>query len=198
MDCLLLSASLFINVLSCQILRIAYCRKHVKNAADLHLFNAFSSVVTAAGLAAFCAIGVMQKLHQTSRYKEELGAFLVAAFISSALLSFLLTLYHGKKECRRPSACGGGASAAPLALYSIACGAGIAFCNHCNTYLSGVIDSVILFPVLYGGCMILTTAAGLILWKERLTRTQTVGMILGFAGILLLCGADALWIRLFG
>ena len=57
MEYLLLAASVLLNVLACGILRSAYCRKHVKNSADLHLFNAVSSVVTMAGLALISALG---------------------------------------------------------------------------------------------------------------------------------------------
>ena len=306
MEYVLLGISVLCEVFATGILRNAYCKKHVKNAADLYLFNAASSVVTLAGLAlisalngalcmpslytalfgilfglvtAGCAvfhmmalktgplsytkvivscsmvipalsgavlygesvsvwqyvgmglvmlsvvlavdhgnkdahaslrwlvycllafvlcgsIGVMQKIHQTSEHKGEIGAFLLIAFSVSALFSFLMIPYSLKKENCRLSLRENGASAAPLWLYSLVCGAGIAFCNHYNMYLSGVIESVILFPVLNGGSMILTAAAGLIFYKERLTRAQTVGMILGVIAILLLCGIVPLVLRL--
>ncbi len=306
MEYVLLGASVLSELFATGIFRNAYCKEHVKNSADLYLFNAVSSIVTLAGLAlisaiggslcmpslytalfgvifglvtAGCAIfhmmaletgplsytkvivscsmvipalsgfvlyqesvsvwqyigmalvllalvlavdhrqkdrhasirwflyclaamilsgsiGVMQKIHQSSPHKGELGAFLLIAFSVSALFSFLMIPYFLKKEHCRLSLCESSASAVPLVLYSLVCGAGIAFCNHFNMYLSGVIESVILFPVLNGGSMLLTTAAGLILWKEKLTRAQTAGMILGAAAILLLCDIVPLLVRL--
>ena len=57
MEYVLLGISVLCEVLATGILRNAYCKKHVKNSADLYLFNAVSSVVTLAGLALISAFG---------------------------------------------------------------------------------------------------------------------------------------------
>ena len=140
------------------------------------------------------SIGVMQKVHQSSPHKDELGAFLVIAFTVSALYSLFSMVYCRKKN-DLPAEKG---SLSSLLLYSLVCGGGIAFCNAANMYLSGVMDSIVLFPVLNGGSMILTTACGLLLWKEKLQKRQVIGLVLGIAAILLLCNTVPLLLRLFG
>lgn len=132
------------------------------------------------------AVGVMQKLHQNSPCKNELGMFLIIAFGVCALFSFLLTLYDQKihkttvtiltkHKIRR------------LMLFTTACGIGIALCNQINLYLSGAMEAIIFYPVVNGASMILTAAAGILIWKERLTGRQWFGLITGGAAILLLC-----------
>jgi drug/metabolite transporter (DMT)-like permease len=54
-------------------------------------------------------------------------------------------------------------------------------------YLAGVIDAIIFYPVVNGASMILTTAAGILLWKEKLSKRQWFGLIMGGVAILLLC-----------
>jgi len=145
----------------------------------------------------FCgSIGVMQKIHQTSEYKNEISVFLLIAFSISSLLSFILVPIYMKKENARITLFDNeqGTSFIIITLLS---GIGIAFCNHYNMYLSGVIDSMILFPILNGGAMILTTISGLIIWKEKLTKRQTIGLIVGIISILLLCNAIDLIMSFF-
>ena len=55
------------------------------------------------------------------------------------------------------------------------------------SYLSGVIDSVIFFPVVNGGGLVLTTLASLLIFKERLRGKQWIGILLGIASVLCLC-----------
>jgi len=133
------------------------------------------------------SVGIMQKIHQTSEYKDELTGLLITAFLVSAVFSFALMLFHSK-----------GASQAVTIFLSprakksliicIVTGAGFAFCNQANLYLSGAMEAIIFFPVVNGAAMLLTTAAGLLLWKEKLSRKQQLGTIAGAAAIFLLCG----------
>lgn len=132
------------------------------------------------------AVGVMQKIHQNSFYKNELGMFLIIAFGISAVFSIILTVYYrnmkGEKICVFAKG-----EMHRLIFCSLICGIGIALCNQINMYLSGAMDSIIFFPVVNGSSMILTTAAGILLWKEKLTKKQWFGLIMGGIAILLLC-----------
>lgn len=132
------------------------------------------------------SVGVMQKLHQNSVYKDELGVFLVVAFAASALFSFAMTLYYKNVRgeaitvIRAPKV-------RKFAVVSFISGVGFALVNQINMYLAGVIDAIIFYPVINGASMILTTAAGIMLWKEKLSRRQWFGLIMGGIAILLLC-----------
>lgn len=297
MNVFLLVFSILMNVLTCGIMRADYCKKHIRNNAELYLFNAVSSVLSAIVLAIvaavmdsltapsmftvlmgvifglatalcaifgmlslecgplsysniiascsmiipalsgmalygesisaaqyvgaalmlvsfFCAvdkkndsagtslkwlllclatflfngsIGVMQKIHQSSAHKGELSAFLVIAFIVSALFSAGLTLYFSKQHGQSITVLAPAKRAKTLTFF-IVTGIGSALCNQINMYLSGAMDAIIFYPVCNGGSMILTTAVGLFLFREKLSRQQWIGMLTGALAILLLAG----------
>lgn len=131
-------------------------------------------------------VGVMQKLHQSSVHREELGVFLVIAFIVSALFSFVsarISLRRGEQVTVLSTA-----RIRKLIIFSIVCGIGIALCNQINMYLAGVMEAVIFYPVVNGGFMLLNILAGVLLWHEKLSRRQWFGLIMGGAAIFLLCG----------
>ena len=74
-----------------------------------------------------------------------------------------------------------------LFLLMLVSGVCVAANNKLNLYLSGVIDSVIFFPVVNGGGLVLTTLASLIIFKERLRTKQWIGILLGIASVLCIC-----------
>lgn len=133
------------------------------------------------------AIGVMQKIHQSSAFKEELNAFLVIAFAVSALLSGVVALLLHKKESGREENRNDRGGMMLLIFLMFISGVCIAVNNKLNLYLSGVIDSVIFFPVVNGGGLVLTTLASLLIFKERLHGKQWIGILLGIASVLCLC-----------
>ncbi len=55
--------------------------------------------------------------------------------------------------------------------------------NRLNVLLSGTLDAVIFFPSFNGGVIIVSALLGLLICKEKLTKKQTVGIILGTAAI---------------
>lgn len=132
------------------------------------------------------SVGVMQKVHQSSPHKDELGIFLVIAFVASAIFSAVLSTYY-KKGGQQITVLSG-AKLKKFVIVSIVCGIGIALCNQINMYLAGVMEAIIFYPVVNGAGMLLTTAAGLVFWKEKLSRKQWLGLVTGAAAIFLLCG----------
>ena len=133
------------------------------------------------------AIGVMQKIHQSSAFKEELNAFLVIAFAVSAFLSGVVALLLRKKESGSEENRNDRGGMMLLFLLMLVSGVCVAANNKLNLYLSGVIDSVIFFPIVNGGGLILTTLASLIIFKECLRGKQWIGILLGIASVLCLC-----------
>ena len=131
-------------------------------------------------------VGVMQKVHQSSPHRAELGVFLVIAFLVSIVFSLLLA----NTSMRRGETAGvlKAAGVKKLAVYSIVCGIGIALCNQINMYLAGVMEAVIFYPVVNGGFMLLNIIAGVLFWHEKLSRRQWLGLVMGGAAIFLLCG----------
>lgn len=140
----------------------------------------------------FCAIqflctgiiGVMQKWHQSTSYKSELNAFLIIAFLISALFSTAALLIS------RPAAAVNIQTKRGLILPVILMvigGVCAALNNKINLYLSGVMDSAVFFPLVNGGGLIITTLTAVLLFRERLTRWQWIGLGCGIIAVLLLC-----------
>jgi len=132
------------------------------------------------------AIGVTQKVQQTSSYASEASWFLIIALITASVISLVMWLYEtsGENKSERK-----GILDPKLIGMFLFIGFVIAFTNKVNLYLSGVMPSIIFFPLVNGGALILTMLAGFIIFKERLTKKQTIGMIFGVASVLLLCFA---------
>ena len=134
-------------------------------------------------------IGVMQKVHQSSEFREELDEFLIIAFISSTVLSLLFILamkWLGRKgekikrELSKKDLC-------LIAGIMVVSGIAVAVNNQFNLYLSGVIDSAVFFPVVNGGGLVLATLAALLIFKEKLSLKQWIGILLGTLSVVLLC-----------
>ena len=73
----------------------------------------------------------------------------------------------------------------------IASGACAAVNNKFNLYLSGVMDSAVFFPIVNGGGLVLTTLAAVLLFKEKLSKKQWIGVVLGIASVVFLCNPFA-------
>ena len=133
------------------------------------------------------AIGIMQKVHQSSDDRAQLNEFLVIAFAVSALICGVAYLFMKGKEKKPEAAEGSSASALPLILFTVISGVAVAVNNKLNLYLSGVMESAVFFPVVNGGGLILTTLAALVLFRERLTRVQWLGVGVGILSVVFLC-----------
>lgn len=137
------------------------------------------------------AIGVMQKWHQNTAYREELNQFLVIAFITSAVFSGAATMLakRNAKEQPEETKCIQKKKLLTMTpiMIMIVCGICIGINNVLNLYLSGAMDSAVFFPVVNGGGLILTTLSALILFKERLSVKRWIGILLGIIAVILLC-----------
>lgn len=129
-------------------------------------------------------IGILQKVHQNSSFKNELGAFLIIAFGISAIFSFALALGFQKRKKEQITVL---ANKSRFIVFGLISGLGIAACNQINMYLAGAMPSIIFFPVANGASLLLNCAAGFILWKERFSAKQWIGLAAGCCAIILLC-----------
>lgn len=127
-------------------------------------------------------IMTVTKWHQIVLPGRENKEFLVMAFGTAAVLSLLLFLfsYFTKKQVithlrnRR------------LAMIVIVTGITTAFGNQLIVYLASRIPSVLQFPAINGGIVIMTTVVSALLFKDRLTRNGVIGMNLGIVSLVLL------------
>ena len=136
------------------------------------------------------SVGIMQKIHQSSQHADELYAFLVIAFEASTVWSLVALVFSIKKEKGRIFVKNaGGSIAITLKTVLIAMVSGIcsAACNAINLYLSGKMPSAVLFPILNGGSLVIVVVASMIIFKEKLSLKQWLGILLGVIAIPLLC-----------
>ena len=153
------------------------------------LFICFIAFIATGG------IGVMQKVHQSSAYKDELNAFLIVAFISSAVICAIFATLIKRRESRVVEENERGKNSKKqvwlMLAIMIASGVCVAVNNKFNLYLSGVMNSAVFFPIVNGGGLVLTTLAALMLFKEKLSIKQWIGVVLGIASVVFLCNPFA-------
>lgn len=126
------------------------------------------------------SLGVLQKVQQTSAYREESNGFLMVAF----LFAFLFAL------CMRLRT----VPTVPLGRKHFLCGLVIGlslFVAHAaNLYLSGAFPSQLVFPVVNGLPLIFTTLIAVVFFHEPLNRRQCVGLLGGILSILCITCSD--------
>ena len=123
------------------------------------------------------AIGVLQKIHQTSAYREEVSGFLFTAFACSFAWSWLRAGRGVKTILPR------GMTLAA----AVTCGACTFAMNYINLRLSGVIPSQLFFPLINGSAIIASSLVSVTLFRETLTRRQLVGLVGGIAALIAIC-----------
>lgn len=143
------------------------------------------------------AIGVIQKIHQTSTHADELYAFLTVAFSVSVLYSLVSLPFTVKKDgdgafltTGEQNAVLDGAHKYSALSYSFmlggmiaAIGVCIAFNNVINLFLVGVMPSAVFFPVVNVGGLLLSILASLALFREKLSKKQWLGLAAGVLAI---------------
>lgn len=132
-------------------------------------------------------VGLVQKLFVIEYPQASSDMFLIIAFGCMVALSGLtfgiLRLYERKmdhdgqraepvKPCRRPLA------------FLLVLGCIVACVNRSNTYLAGALPSVIFFPVMNGGTILLTSLLSVPIFRERPSVRQWLSIAVGIVGIL--------------
>lgn len=115
------------------------------------------------------AVGILQKIFRNSADAGEASSFLLLSFLLLAVLAGI---------CGRVPHFG---RTGTLLAVLIGCCTGVT--NRLNLFLSGVLPSVIFFPAVNGGCVLLTGLLSAILLHERLTHRQMLGIGVGVAAL---------------
>ena len=135
------------------------------------------------------SIGIMQKIHQSSAYKAELMPFLVMAFVTNAVASFVVYLVlRVKNPIPKEQTVVEGEKKLFVIPYLLiiamficgVCGAGN---NAINLFLSGKIDSAIFFPIVNGVPLLASLLVSVILFREKLAKKQVSGLLVGLVAI---------------
>jgi drug/metabolite transporter (DMT)-like permease len=122
-------------------------------------------------------VGILQKVHQNSAYKEEVSGFLVVAFIC-ALISCFVRNKGIRKDIRLSKG---------TVVIGLVCGGCTFAMNYINLKLSGILPSQLFFPLINGSGIILCSVVAVFLFREKLTRRQLVGLIGGIGSLIAIC-----------
>ena len=129
---------------------------------------------------------IIQKIHQSSAYSDEIYIFLVCCLFFSSVFTgaaYLLTskpkdeerkfVSIQKVQLRK--------NVLPLSL-----GICVGVLNYLNLMLSGKLPSIILFPTYNVGSLLLVSIISFILFKQKTTGAQRLGFLLGVIAILII------------
>ena len=140
-------------------------------------------------------VGVMQKIHQSSSHKDELTVFLLSAFAFITVSSLVLYIITRAKERKlegekhvdfKPSK--------KQALVCLLSGVTLSVPHVANLYLAGQMPSAVFFPIINTGSLVLTTIAASLVFKERLSPKQWVGLAFGIISSLFVSGTVSAWL----
>lgn len=122
-------------------------------------------------------IGVFQTVHQVSEYAHEISGFLFWAFVFAFIMFSLLYIPYGVKS-RKNNVKREKYSGKDWALMLVT-GIVIGAINLINLYLSGAMPSVIFFPIVNGGVIVLSGLASMFIFKEKLPPKKIAGLVIG-------------------
>ena len=125
-------------------------------------------------------ISVDQKLYTKLTDSFNVYQFVAAAYITAAVLSwmFFAVVRHKEGDFSPNKTLTVGAFGAGIILGVFQC---------LNTYAASVINGSVLYPVYNCGVSIMLAAEDVLIFKERLSRKQAVGIAVGIASIVFLC-----------
>lgn len=124
----------------------------------------------------------ISKAQQMALTGQEIEEFLILAFGTSAMLSFLLFLYRHYRLKESVSHF----RSRRLYLLVLVTGISTAVGNQIALYLTGRLPAIVQFPTLSGGIVIMATLYSVVVYRERLTRSNVTGLILGLVALVLL------------
>ncbi len=142
----------------------------------LLLFSLLSSLSNA-------AIGITQKIFNTSAFAVERGAFVSSSYIlafalTSIILLFSCILSKGAQKQEKTNY--------KLFIYSAVVGIVLAVFQWVNNYALTIVDGTFLFPAYSGGSIILSLLSGVFLFKDKLNKKQILGVSLGVMAVVLM------------
>ncbi len=115
-------------------------------------------------------------------FPAETYAYLGCAYITATVLSlvaFLVLRAKGGKPTLRP--------APSLFIYAVVVALLLTLFQPIYAYSASIIPGTLLFPVYNGASTLLVTVSGILLFKERLSRRQWIGVATGAVAIVLMC-----------
>ena len=119
----------------------------------------------------------LQKIHQNSQHKEETTGFLLIAFLCSLIYSWIMSRKDGASVKFKTK----------HIVFAVIYGICVYVMNVLNLKLSGIIPSQLFFPLVNGSAIVLSSLMSVLIFKERLSKIQTIGLVGGILSLIVLC-----------
>jgi len=74
-----------------------------------------------------------------------------------------------------------------MVIIGLICGGCSFGMNYINLKLSGLLPSQLFFPLVNGSAIVLSSLMSVILFKERLSKRQTIGLVGGIVSLIAIC-----------
>lgn len=129
------------------------------------------------------ATGIIFKLHQSSSARNEVNQMMLAASVVSAavfLITSLLVQYKTDKTLPKIKA--------PAPIFVLLCGIVSCGYNRLNISLSGMLPSIVFFPVFNGSVILFASLAAAIIFREKITKRQIIGIAVGTIALIMTAG----------
>lgn len=123
------------------------------------------------------SVGIIQKIHQSSVHKAEVSGFLFFSFICATVFCLIRNRGIPKQVAL---------DKATVIIGIVSGGCSFAM-NYINLKLSGLLPSQLFFPLINGSAIILSSVMAVVLFKENLSKRQTVGLIGGILSLIGIC-----------
>lgn len=126
-------------------------------------------------------IGITQKIFGASEYHLQKESFVACSYGIAFLITmaiYFVTISREKRSDTPPK----------KSIYAIAISVGIvlAIFQWLNTYAISIIDGSLLFPTYSGGAIIMSTVAGIIFFKDKLSLKQGISITVGIIAVIIM------------
>ncbi len=125
---------------------------------------------------------ILLKAHQIIMPGKETKEFLIIAFVTAALIALILFLINKSRNRESISHM----KSMPFVWLVICTGSCISLGNGLSSYLASRIPSIVHFPVINGGVVILSSILSSIIFKEKIDKNGQIGLILGILSLVFL------------
>ena len=133
-------------------------------------------------MAASGTVNALQKVHQHTAAHAEYTSFIVVSNIAAFVFSLLIYLIHRARTGERRTAPFTPRVVAPIGLVGLILG----LYNVLTLYLSGRLDSVIMYPAINVINMAFTTLWSVTVFKDKLSRRKALALLVGTASVVLI------------
>lgn len=123
---------------------------------------------------------ITQKVFSGSQYSDENQAFVSCLYIASAIIGIIIYVFIRRKEKRTFNL------GFDMIKFGFGVGVTLAIYQIIFTYGLSNIDGTFLFPAQTGGVLIFSTLSGVLIFKDKFTKKQLLGIVIGLIALMLM------------